>query len=83
MSKPWFGPKEYGFGLSPISPAGWVATLVYVIVLMSAAFILRQRGAATWIGLATTLGITVAFIGLTLLKSDRSAWKWRWGRRRP
>jgi short-subunit dehydrogenase len=50
MSKPWFGPKEYGFGLSPISPAGWIATLVYVIVLMSAAFILRHTGASSGIG---------------------------------
>jgi hypothetical protein len=65
----------------PISREGWIATLIYVIVLMSMAFILRQRGVAPWIGLVTTLGITAAFIGLTLLKSDRSAWKWRWGRR--
>jgi hypothetical protein len=29
-TKPWFGPRRFGWGLSPISIEGWVATVVAV-----------------------------------------------------
>lgn len=33
MGKGWFGPKRIGWGISPTSWQGWVATLVLVLGL--------------------------------------------------
>jgi hypothetical protein len=33
MSKPWFGPKKFGVGLTPVSWEGWVCTLLIVVVV--------------------------------------------------
>jgi hypothetical protein len=36
-STAWFGPRRYGWGLTPVAPAGWVATGVFgVLALVSA-----------------------------------------------
>lgn len=32
MSKPWFGPRKFGFGLTPVSWEGWVCTFLVVAV---------------------------------------------------
>jgi len=31
MSKPWFGPRKFGVGLTPVSWEGWVGTLLVVV----------------------------------------------------
>ena len=41
--RPWFGPKRYGWGLTPISWQGWALTGAYVVavfVLATVAFFL-------------------------------------------
>ncbi len=30
MSKPWFGPRKFGFGFTPLSWEGWVCTILSV-----------------------------------------------------
>jgi hypothetical protein len=32
MSKPWFGRRKFGVGLTPLSWEGWVSTLLVVVV---------------------------------------------------
>ena len=29
-TKPWFGPRKFGWGLEPVSPEGWLVTAVIV-----------------------------------------------------
>jgi hypothetical protein len=36
-SRPWFGPRRYGWGLTPVAPAGWVATGVLAALAVNAA----------------------------------------------
>lgn len=31
MSKRWFGPRKFGFGVTPISWEGWVFTLLIIL----------------------------------------------------
>lgn len=31
MSKPWFGPRKFGVGLTPVSREGWGGTLLVVV----------------------------------------------------
>lgn len=30
----WFGPKQYGIGYSPVSWEGWIATAVFILILV-------------------------------------------------
>jgi hypothetical protein len=32
MSKPWFGPRKFGFGWTPFSWEGWACTFLVVVV---------------------------------------------------
>jgi hypothetical protein len=32
MSRPWFGRKKFGFGVSPISWEGWVCVLLVIVI---------------------------------------------------
>lgn len=31
MSKPWFVPKKYGYGLTPVTWEGWVCTFACAV----------------------------------------------------
>lgn len=78
MNKPWFAAKRFGIGLSPASWEGWAAT--YALVLLIAGAVIALRGQRPLLALA--LGVLIAaFIVLTLVKSDRKPWRWRWGER--
>jgi hypothetical protein len=81
MGEPWFGAKEYGIGISPKTPAGWISLFVYVAAMATAPRIAHQLAAphwAIWLVLAT---LTIAFFALVAIKSDRQPWRWRWGGR--
>jgi hypothetical protein len=55
MRKGWFGPKRIGWGVSPRSWEGWVATLVFVAGLAASVRLLGSVAIlailAVWIGL--------------------------------
>ncbi|MDR0344618.1 MAG: hypothetical protein LBI49_16190 [Nocardiopsaceae bacterium] len=40
--KPWFGPKRLGWGLSPVSPEGWVISAVAVVATVGLAAAARR-----------------------------------------
>ena len=81
MSEPWFGAKRYGIGLGPRSPAGWISTGVYVLLMVSAPIAGRSLNAPIWAVEAAPALLTVGFIALAILKSDGRPWRWRWGGR--
>ncbi len=81
MGEPWFGQKAYGFGLSPRSWAGWWALIIFVMVITAVPLIALRLGTPRWIALAIIGGLSVAFLVLVWLKSDRQPWRWRWGGR--
>jgi hypothetical protein len=35
MSRPWFRPKEFGYGATPITWEGWLATLLFVLLVVA------------------------------------------------
>lgn len=37
--KYWFRPKSYGYGLVPISWEGWLATLIFILILLVSVYI--------------------------------------------
>lgn len=82
MGRPWFGPKRYGIGLGPSSPAGWLAVLVYAGLMAGALPPVRALGWPDWAFAGIQLTATALLLTLVMLKRDRRPMKWRWGDRR-
>jgi hypothetical protein len=34
MSKPWFGPRKFGYGFTPVSWEGWVCTFLIGVAVI-------------------------------------------------
>jgi hypothetical protein len=89
MPKYWFKPKSHGYGASPNTWEGWVATAVATAapgVLGWALLVPRTDAAAKGIGtgpfliwVAATIAILVGFMRLARSRTD-GEWKWRWKR---
>ena len=61
---PWFGPKRVaGWGLTPVSWQGWVATVVYVILDLVVVRVLWTTTASVFV----VALLTMAFVALALL----------------
>lgn len=81
MSKPWFGVKKYGVGMSPASPAGWLALAVYVCAMIAVGPVVDALHGPVW-AIFVCLGLlTAGLLLLVKLKGDGQPWKWRWGGR--
>lgn len=71
--KAWFAPKRYGYGATPSTWQGWVATLVFVAAMaLDMAYL---RGATRWLGVSILI---LLFVGVCHIKSS-APWRWRWG----
>jgi hypothetical protein len=76
----WFAAKRIGWGLSPASPAGWIATIAFVIVDLGGTFALMpfvlrsQPNVLVWWALFWSL----VFLALALMKAEPGWWK-KWG----
>jgi hypothetical protein len=61
----WFGPKRYGWGLTPTSWQGWLLTAVFVAVVIVLAVTLAATQIWLYLALlaiATAVFITVAYL---------------------
>ena len=82
-SKYWFKPKSHGYGATPNTWEGWVATAAATLAPGALAWILLGGQAASsssaplivWI--AVTIAIFVGFYRLARQKTD-GEWRWRW-----
>ena len=72
MKRGWFGPKLVGWGASPASWEGWVATLVFVIALTGVSLLFPGDNAAAWIARVAVLAVYLAVVALTFSSSARS-----------
>ena len=79
MAKPWFGVKKYGYGLSPASAEGWVAIVVFVVLIGSTAPVVALLGWPLWTAAVAGAVETALFFALMFAKSDGLPWRWRWG----
>lgn len=73
----WFAAKRYGLGAGlPIAWQGWLATLVYVAIVVGAAFLLAETNPWAFGSLTFT---ATAILVLIAAKTTRGGWRWRWG----
>jgi hypothetical protein len=85
-SDPWFKPKTYGYGASPLNWKGWAFIAAYVLALTATAYAfaganragLLVRPIGTLALLAVLVLLTGAFLVVCRRKTD-GAWRWRWG----
>ena len=62
---PWFGPRRWGWGWSPVSWQGWVVTIAFAVVGQVLKDRVPPRKAAV-----ITLGIVSAFLGVVVITGD-------------
>ena len=77
MGEPWFGAKTYGIGLSPKGAAGWISVAVFCALATLAPLAGLALNWPAWTILASLGLLTIAFLVLIVLKSDRQPWRWR------
>lgn len=59
--KAWFGPRRLGWGLGPVSPEGWVAAGVSVVLIVVLVSVDRHHA---WVALI----VAAALVALSFLK---------------
>ena len=81
-SRYWFKRRRYGWGWTPVTLAGWVTVLVYLTVVVGAAFYLLPEGSGAPSSLAITtfllvmLAATFLAIGISYAKGPAPRWRW-------
>jgi hypothetical protein len=81
-SRYWFRQKTHGFGATPTTWEGWLASLVFLVVVlgMNAAIIVlapTNRAAAAYF-VAGVIIVIVLFCVFAAAKTE-GGWRWRWG----
>ena len=78
MPKIWFKRKTYGWGWTPATWEGWVAVLVYIVIVIG--LVLRLDPTETTLPIRTfllPLGIaTVLLLALSWYKGESPRWQW-------
>lgn len=82
IGRPWFGPRRFGYGVTPITGQGWAFVGLYVLAMAVTPTLMGRdlRGAEALGTLGVLLGCTVLLLVVVWLKIDRSkSLRWRWG----
>jgi hypothetical protein len=74
----WFKRKAFGWGWTPVKWQGWVATLVYIILLMSTVILLENfyQTINIFVFIIPITLFTSLFIWLCYKKGEKPKWTW-------
>ena len=79
----WFRPKRYGYGLTPMSWQGWMATLILLFIVWGAGYthgLFEETVTKREICNFMIDIITLSGLFLVLMKDKtKGAIKWNWG----
>jgi hypothetical protein len=83
MSRYWFKPRSYGYGVAPITWEGWAATTVAALtvagsIVVMSVLVNRSDVTAWLIWAACIAAVMFAFVGVARGRTD-GEWRWRWG----
>ena len=74
MPKGWFGPKAMGYGVTPASWQGWLATMLLVALAVGTRFVRpEQFGWPHWARPAALGGALLAYLLLIWVSYDADA----------
>lgn len=90
MKKFWFKPKKYGVGFYPISAEGWMATLIFISLLLISAYtdnfltLKPHQQIVPKNGFRFLLDVVMLSGLFTVLFKDRleGGLQWRWGNKK-
>ncbi len=77
----WFKRRRYGYGWTPVTWQGWVTIVVFILTILSTAFIfdsMPYSNELLWIFLNTFITLVVLLVVISILKGPMP--KWRWGK---
>ncbi|WP_269516069.1 hypothetical protein [Brevundimonas subvibrioides] len=72
MRRGWFGPKRWGWGASPASWEGWLATGIMALAMIGASTVLGERPHG-WIAPVLVLVVYLVVVVLTY-RHDARPW---------
>ncbi len=72
----WFRPKRYGWGASPANWKGWLATAVFVVLVLAVNLELAREMPLIYLGI---FALMLALFALIVWKKTEGPWHWRWG----
>lgn len=73
--RPWFRPKDFGYGATPVTWEGWLATILFVLLVLATTALGDPRGAASprsvhvLLALKAMLGLTDVRLGIVQMLS--------------
>ena len=59
VKHPWFGPRRFGWGWTPISWEGWVVTILFLAVVLGASLIFGRAPTTIYVGLGAAAALVV------------------------
>jgi hypothetical protein len=81
MGEPWFKPRSFGYGATPITWQGWVITIATMAIVVFSSLLIPVLAAGTlWVFSAIVIDV-VAVVGLLVVSRGKTEgeWRWRWG----
>ncbi len=72
----WFAPRMFGWGATPVTWQGWLATLIFAGLLFGVVY----ATPGTYIKLVAATPIVLAFL-LLLARKTEGGLHWQWGPR--
>lgn len=78
----WFKRRRYGWGWTPVTAAGWITVLIYLVIIVTAALYLlpEKPEQPSLLSLVTFLLVLLAMtffaIGISYVKGPVPRWRW-------
>lgn len=76
----WFRNKTYGYGWYPVTWQGWLAIVVYVVVISVVAYVfawyIPDEVLFTWVYTPFVFVVTAVLIFVSYKKGEKPRWQW-------
>jgi hypothetical protein len=81
MNSYWFKPREYGYGVTPVTWEGWALTIgtMVVVVMTSMLAPVFAQGRSWGVTAFVIDGLAIVAFVLISRGKTKGEWRWRWG----
>lgn len=81
----WFKRRRYGFGWTPVTTAGWVTVLVFLVFIIGISAILEavdnERFSSVKLAIYFLFTLSAIFILVGISYAKGPTPRWRWGKK--
>jgi hypothetical protein len=83
MTQYWFRPKRYGYGATPVTWEGWLATVAAAGVVAGSIVAMNvwvdRSNLGAWVIWAGVLAVLILYFVQFCRRRTDGEWQWRWG----